>query len=155
VKAPTPYAEASLARICLNCSARMPPERGGPGISAGWSSDACIVMDEAALSEIRSGVAPSGRVASHRTFSRLRVCVCLGPLAHVTDRPSSEDAAKESGESTDEMKVVVRCGVVCAACYTTACDRARQCCLDFDGAELDHLVSGQSTDQCLVCLWTT
>jgi hypothetical protein len=61
----------------------MPPERGGPGISAGWSSDACIVIEEAALNEIRSGVAPSDRVATHTMFSRLRVCVCLGPRAHV------------------------------------------------------------------------
>jgi hypothetical protein len=67
---------------------------------------------------------------------------------------SSEGAAKESGKSTDEMNVVVRCGVVCAACYTTACDRARQCCLDIDGAGLDHLVFRQSADRCLVYLWT-
>lgn len=38
-----------------------------------------------------------------------------------------------SDESTDEMNVVVRCGVVCAACYTTAYDSTSQCCLDFCG----------------------
>jgi hypothetical protein len=134
VKDPTPHAEASLAQVLLNCYARMPLERGGPDIPAKWSSDGSIVMEKAALSEIRSEVAPSDLLATHTTFSRLRVCVHLGPRAHVMERPSSEDAAKESGESTDKMNVVVRCGVVCAACYTTARDRARQCCLDFDGA---------------------
>lgn len=63
--------------------------------------------------ELRGGVALSSWFYDpHRRSPVLRISVDLGGLAHVISRLSSEMQLVCEDESTDEMSLVVRCGVV-------------------------------------------